>query len=141
MRQQSSCCQLPEPVSEVTDLSGFDLVISSGGAAAVLGGTGAAVAAQLAGLNSWRRLGGVSGGSLVAAMVAAGLDSNELLRLATESRMESYLTASQGLIGLPARLVGWKFKHRVHSRPHQENCRWNGLFGSDNLGFLVEKVM
>lgn len=141
MRQQSSCCRLPEPVSEVSDLTGFDMIISSGGAAAVLGGTGAAVAAQLAGLTSWRRLGGVSGGSLVAAMVAAGLDSNELLRLATESRMETYLTASQGLIGLPGRLVGWKFNSRAHERPDQVNCRYNGLFGSDNLGLLVEKVM
>ena len=141
MRQQTSCCRLPDAVTEVTDLTGFDLCISSGGAAAVLGGTGAVVAAQLAGLNSWRRLGGVSGGSLVSAMVASGLDSNELLRLATESKFASYLTACQGAIGLIPRLLGWKFKHPEHNRPDQQNCRYNGLFGSDNLGLLVEKVI
>lgn len=141
MRQQSSCCRLPEPVSEVSDLTGFDLTISSGGAAAVLGGTGAVVGAQLAGLHSWRRLGGVSGGSLVSAMVASGLDSNELLRLATESRFAAYLTASHGLVGFLPRMFGWKFGAPEHNRPHQANCRWNGLFGSDNLGLLVEKVI
>lgn len=129
-------CRLPEAV---TDCSGkYDLIISSGGAAAVLGGTGAAVACQLAGLDKFRRIGGVSGGSVVAAMTAVGLPSSELLRLTIETSFKDYLNLATGML--------WLFGLGRRGRARQEESQgdehveryYTGLFGTERLGNFVE---
>ncbi|MBX9689569.1 MAG: hypothetical protein K2X27_22860, partial [Candidatus Obscuribacterales bacterium] len=62
------------------DSSEYDLVISSGGATAVLAGVGAALGCAAAGIYKFRRVGGVSGGSIFASLLASGLCARQLLK-------------------------------------------------------------
>ena len=141
MRSQETC-RLPEPIFQQDgQLTPYDLVISSGGAAAVLGGTGCLLACELAGLKSFRRIGGVSGGSLVAALSAAGLRSNDLVKLALATSFSKYLKLEHGIFGIVGDWFGIRKRSAAHNREFQHNCRWNGLTGSDALGHFIEKMM
>jgi predicted acylesterase/phospholipase RssA len=55
------------------------LVIGAGGSRAFLTGLGAVLALRLGGLKDWSTIGGVSGGSIPALFMAAGLNPLELI--------------------------------------------------------------
>lgn len=56
------------------------LVFGSGGTRAFLNAAGANFACHLAGIRTWETVGGVSGGSITALLVAAGIPANEIVR-------------------------------------------------------------
>ncbi|MBX9685655.1 MAG: hypothetical protein K2X27_03070, partial [Candidatus Obscuribacterales bacterium] len=55
---------------QTIDLGDLEFAVSSGGSAAVLAGVGAILAAETAGITSWRRLFGVSGGAVLTSLVS-----------------------------------------------------------------------
>jgi len=119
-----------------------ELVISSGGAAAVLGGTGCVTACELAGINHWDKIGGVSGGAIVASLTAAGLTARELLHLTQGTSFGDLLRPEHGMLGRLARLIPSRDKRAAeteHNRPDQHNWRTGGLYGSDCLGHFIEQ--
>ena len=56
------------------------LVCGSGGSRAILAGTGAILALNVAGHKKFHSVGGISGGSIPTALLALGMDSKELTR-------------------------------------------------------------
>ena len=140
MDQTNSSC-LPAPQSDAPDLAQFDLIISSGGAAAVLGGTGAFIACSLAGINSWRSIGGVSGGCIVTALAAAGLAASELLHLTLETSFSKHLKTEHGFLGRLGLIGSNRDYAPEHIRADQVNHRRSGLYGSDTLGLFIENAM
>ncbi|MCB9466847.1 MAG: patatin-like phospholipase family protein [Candidatus Obscuribacterales bacterium] len=62
--------------------SNFHLVLGAGGSKAILASTGAIAAFELCGWNDWETIGGVSGGSVPAALYAHGTRAKELVWLA-----------------------------------------------------------
>lgn len=58
------------------------LIVSSGGSRAILGGTGTILACHFAGIAGWQTIGGVSGGSIPAIMLAAGATPAQLVERA-----------------------------------------------------------
>ncbi|MBX9571273.1 MAG: patatin-like phospholipase family protein [Candidatus Obscuribacterales bacterium] len=137
-----SCC-LPEQQKQTPDPSQLDLIISSGGAAAVLGGTGSIAACQLAGLMNFRRIGGVSGGSIVAVLTAAGLPASQLLHMTLETSFSDHLKPEHGSMFRLLKLIGRGLKRELapeHIRVDQVNSR-HGLYGTDTLGHFIEKMV
>lgn len=135
-----SCC-LPEQQVQTPDPSKLDLIISSGGAAAVLGGTGSLAACELAGLTKFRRIGGVSGGSIVTIFSAAGLPASQLLHMTLESSFSKHLKPEHGSMFWLRKLLGCSPKRELapeHIRQDQVNSR-HGLYGTDTLGHFVEQ--
>ncbi|HMP52714.1 MAG TPA: hypothetical protein PKD05_14265, partial [Candidatus Melainabacteria bacterium] len=57
--------------------SNFHLVLGAGGSKAILASTGAIAAFELCGWNDWETIGGVSGGSVPAALYAHGTRAKE----------------------------------------------------------------
>ena len=62
-----------------TDFRKLHLVIGAGGTRAFLTGMGAVTALRLSGLQNWATIGGVSGGSIPALFMAAGLSPIDLI--------------------------------------------------------------
>ena len=141
MAPQTHC--LPEQRLQTPDPTNLDLIISSGGAAAVLGGTGSIAACELAGLTKFRRIGGVSGGSIVAVLSAAGLPASQLLHMTLESSFSDHLKPEHGSMFRLLKLFGRTLKRELapeHIRQDQINSRC-GLYGTDTLGHLVESMV
>ncbi|MBZ0189262.1 MAG: patatin-like phospholipase family protein [Candidatus Obscuribacterales bacterium] len=75
------------------------LIFGAGGSKAILASTGAIAAFELANLNSWRSIGGVSGGSIVASLTADGAHAKELVWLAMNSDFSQFLKPNLGPLG------------------------------------------
>ncbi len=75
------------------------LVFGCGGSKAILGGCGAVIAFRMCGLDHWKTIGGVSGGSVPAVLYAQGFDTKTLLQLAIQTDFNSLLTPRTGKLG------------------------------------------
>jgi predicted acylesterase/phospholipase RssA len=108
-----------------------DLILGAGGSRAVLACTGFLMASQLAGRTRWRTISGVSGGSIPALMLAAGVPIKEIVHNVIEVDFVSQLTPRVSLVK-----VWWAF--------FVKNCLWKrrhgrGVLDSEKLGKFVEK--
>ena len=106
------------------------LIFGCGGSKAILGGCGAVLALRLSGLNHWKTIGGVSGGSIPAALYARGLDSKTLLQLAIQTDFSSLLTPRRGKLGQLWALIN-KFKYEV-------TLPTKGVFSSHKLANFID---
>lgn len=68
------------------------VVFGSGGSRAILGGTGAVLAFHLLGLTKWKTIGGCSGGSIPAALLANGCHVKTALRLVIDTDFAGMLS-------------------------------------------------
>lgn len=127
-------------VTETETKPEYDLALSSGGATSVLAGTGTVLACSLAGINSFRRVLGVSGGGIFGSMVSTGLTAKQVLHLAVETDFGKYVTFEDGIYRALRRkwqdLRIWPAKRAVMRREHEE---WHvsGLLGSNRLGEYI----
>lgn len=119
------------------NLDDLELALSSGGSAAVLAGVGTVAACEFAGIAKWRRLFGVSGGAIVSALLACGMKSPQLLRVALDHDFDKLITANGGVMSPVFSLLGSAAPHL--SDPDWTEARWTGLYGSAGLGVLIEK--
>jgi predicted acylesterase/phospholipase RssA len=110
--------------------SDLHLVCGSGGSRAILGCGGAVLACQLAGLNKFKTIGGISGGSVPAALYASGFDAKDLLKLAVQIDFSSLLTRRENPISI---LLAFFLQERfVRTRPRK------GVMSSENLGYFID---
>jgi predicted acylesterase/phospholipase RssA len=108
----------------------LSLVCGAGGSRAILGSSGAILAAHAMGIERWQSIGGVSGGSIPALMLAAGVQPAEIVRKVIEIDFNSMLTPHANLLR-----IWWAF--------FRKECAWkkratHGVLTSEKLGQLVE---
>lgn len=109
----------------------LDVVFASGGSRAILAGTGALLAFHVLGLNNWRTIGGVSGGSIPALMLADGRDPWDCLRVAIETDFAGKLIPRTGPL---RRLLALVFKYR-----HEITLPRHGVFSAKPLEDFVNR--
>ena len=109
------------------------LVCSSGGSRAILGGAGAILAVDQAGLKNLASIGGVSGGSLPTLIYSAGISARETLRHAVNIDFASMLTRRANIFSI---LFAYFRKGRLAcTRPN------NGVMTSEPLGEYVNAMI
>jgi predicted acylesterase/phospholipase RssA len=112
---------------------GLHVVFSSGGSRAILGGAGAILAFHVSGLNNWQTVGGVSGGSIPAALLADARHPREVLRLTTETDFNSLLKPYTSWLG---RLFALLLKYR-----YERLLPRKGVFSWEPLRHFVDAKM
>jgi len=114
--------------------SPLHLVCSSGGSRAILGGAGAILAIDHAGLKKLlKSVGGISGGSLPTLLLAACLSARETVRCAINIDFSSMLTKRANIFSI---LFAYFRKGRLAcTRPH------NGVMTSERLGEYVDTTV
>lgn len=109
----------------------LNLVCGAGGSRAILGSSGAILASHAMGINRWRTIGGVSGGSIPSLMLAAGVEPAEIVRKVIDIDFNSMLTPHTSMLK-----IWWAF--------FRKECAWKrrdtyGVLTSEKLGTLVEQ--
>lgn len=126
---------MTSPNAHVLRTSGMgelNVVFGSGGSKAVLAGAGAIIALELAGLKNYATIGGASGGSIPAALLASGADAPTILSHALQTDFSSLLTPKTGKLGqLLALLMKYRYEQ---TRPE------GGAFSSEKLGAFVSAI-
>lgn len=111
--------------------SRLHVVFGSGGTKAILGGSGAIAAFEVAGLREWASIGSASGGSFPAAFLASGKPTAEVLRNVVDTDFSKLLRPKTGLL---RRLLALVLKYRYEiTRPHL------GVYSSAPLSSFVEQ--
>lgn len=129
--------QLQDKLSISTRYSpaGHELVVSSGGVRAILGGGGAAAALYLAGIREFRSVGGISGGSIPAVLMASGMSPPQLIQMAMNIQFPDLVTPTTHLVG---RLWGFINKERYeNAKPRPAH----GIYTSEKLGDYIESLV
>lgn len=106
------------------------LVLPAGGSRAILAGAGMAMACKIAGLTKWKSIGGISGGSLPALLLACGYEPEQLLREAVEIDFSTLVPRhATKLAVIIALLLRDRFEY---TRPKK------GVLGTGPLGHYVK---
>lgn len=115
--------------------SEYELYISAGGVTAVLSGVGFQLAAAVAGIKKWKRIHGVSGGSIIGSVAACGHTPTTLLHLALNLRFGEYVHLQEGCVFAPIRNpFSWT---RCAGHEEWRECHWYGLLGTRAVGDCV----
>ena len=123
------------------DKRDFELAVSSGGATSALAGAGTLLACELAGIQSFRRIGGVSGGAIVTVLKSLGLPNVELVKLALTTEFSDHLCLKHGIAGALKALRNFG---KVEAECHEgedtyTTWQMTGLYGSDGLGAFIDQ--
>lgn len=113
--------------------AGLHVVFGSGGTRAILGGAGAILAFHVTGVNSWKTVGGISGGSIPAVLLADSRHPRDVLRMATETEFTSLLKPYTTWLG---RVFALLSKYR-----HERDLPRRGVFSWEPLSKLMDKEM
>lgn len=105
----------------------YYLTISSGGAASVLGGLGAMLGCKASGIDSFRMIGGVSGGSIVASLAAVGIPIPKLLQLGLNLNFKQMVSLWSDFLN------PLKFIYQKPVEKELTNWRATGLYGTEAL--------
>ncbi|MBX9573200.1 MAG: patatin-like phospholipase family protein [Candidatus Obscuribacterales bacterium] len=101
------------------------LVCGSGGSRAILASAGAIYALHKAGLDNWKTIGGISGGSLPSLLLASGEKPGDMVRLAIDIDFSSMLTRRTNVF---MTFMAFLLKERLaQSRPRK------AVLGSEKL--------
>lgn len=120
--------------------SGYELHVGAGGTTAVLAGVGTLLAAHLSGIRTWRRLFGVSGGSIPTALTACGYSPLELLHMTLDLEFGKYVNWKRGVLGAPV-CSPFQVRRRLPQYHDWRECHWWGLLSTEPLGeFLQESA-
>lgn len=110
-----------------------DLLCGSGGSRAILGSAGFILACDIAGLEDWGTIGGISGGSIPTVFKAQGMPSRELVRLGISIDFTDLVTRHANPISI---LLAFLLKDRFEqTRPRQ------GVMSSEKLGEFIDKLV
>jgi predicted acylesterase/phospholipase RssA len=121
---------------------GKHLVLSAGGSRAILGGAGAVLAIdqafgsmeeRLMAGTMWDSIGGVSGGSIPAAMYAGGYSASDTVRMALDIDFASRLTRHGSIIQI-------LFAYFMQGRFERTRPR-HGVFTSEPLGVEMDEKL
>lgn len=139
------CIQAPCPQhgGAPLDLDDYEIALSSGGAAATLAGVGTMLACHIAGITKWRRISGISGGSIVASLRAVGLDASNLLHVALETDFSRLIDWKKGLFGVPGKLLARAFNCADSSAELPRDWAekpWTGLLGTQGIGEVIRQM-
>ncbi len=108
------------------------LVCGSGGSRAILASAGVILACDHAGIKKWKSMGGVSGGSVPTALLAAGLTPQECVRQAIDVDFSSLLTRHGNILQI---LIAYFMQRRFEkTRPRK------GVFSSEKVGAFIESI-
>lgn len=110
----------------------FNLVVSSGGSRAILGGGGAIAGLHMAGITEWQSIGGISGGSIPALMLAGGASPSTLIRRAMDCDFSSLVERKAGLFGTVMAFLLKEHYEVRNPRPVE------GILATDKLADFVE---
>jgi len=109
------------------------LLVSSGGSRAILAGAGVILACDHAGINNWKSVGGISGGSLPTVMMASGMDAKTTVTTAIDVDFSSLLTRRGSMLKI-------LFAYLMQSRYETSRPRF-GVLSSEKVGEFIEKVV
>lgn len=115
------------------DNNNLHLLISSGGSRAILAGAGAILACAHAGISNWKSIGGISGGSLPAIMLASGMDAKTTVSTALDVDFASLLTKR----GSMAKIM---LAYMLQSHYEKTLPRY-GVLSSEKVGTFVESIV
>ncbi len=115
------------------------LVIEQGGTRALVTGMGATLALKVAGLKSWSTIGGISGGSIPAILMASKLNPlSSLEKILACDFSQLFEPSSRAVPTLPPHsLRCWKEK-RVPAHKWCARMLRKGMMHTDKLGELIE---
>ena len=108
------------------------LVCSSGGSRAILASAGVLLAADYAGIKSFKSVGGVSGGSIPTALYASGMDARACLEQALSIDFQSLLTRRASYWQILVALMWQRRNEKV--RPI------DGVMTSEKLGDFIKSI-
>jgi len=113
--------------------SGLHLVCGAGGSRAILASAGAVMATRFAGITEWQTIGGISGGSIPAVALAAGIDPRELMQLTVDVDFSSLVPRHATPLST---VLAFILKDRFeYTRPRK------GVLGSENLGKFIDSLV
>ena len=110
----------------------YNLVISSGGSRAILAGGGAIAAFHMAGITQWQTIGGISGGSIPALMLAGGATPSTLIRRAMDCDFRSLVERKAGLFGTIKAFLLKDYYENRNPRPIE------GILGTEKMAEFVD---
>jgi predicted acylesterase/phospholipase RssA len=120
----------PNPTIDVT---GKHLVCGAGGSRAILASAGAVMATRFAGITEWQTIGGISGGSIPAVALAAGIDPRELMQLTVDVEFSSLVPRHATPLSM---VLAFILKDRFeYTRPKK------GVLSSENLGKFIDSLV
>lgn len=109
------------------------LVCGAGGSRAILASAGAIMATRLAGITDWQTVGGISGGSIPAVAMAAGVDPREIMQLTVDVDFSSLVPRHATPLST---VLAFILKDRFeYTRPKK------GVLGSENLGKFIDSLV
>lgn len=109
-------------------------VISAGGSRAILAGCGSIFASQLAGID-WQSIGGVSGGSIPAILLAAGIPPARLLKYALELDFRDKCVTTAGKVETLLAVLMKEYHE------HPENRTGYGVMETDKLAEFIDSLV
>ena len=130
----------PQTAVAAVDADGncdYELYISAGGVTAVLSGVGFQLAACLAGIRKWKRVHGVSGGSIIASVAACGHTPQTLLHLALNLQFGEYVNVKEGALCAPYYNPLSFTRPAGYNDPDWRECPWYGLMGTHGVGECI----
>lgn len=116
-----------------TSPSDLHLVLGSGGTRAFLTGAGTILACEVAGVKSWKSIGGVSGGAIISALYAGGLNAAALLKEVIGYDFATLFRQTGSFYDM--------IRSRLPRRPKNMVRRAirDGIMKSDGLGAIIDK--
>lgn len=109
-------------------------VISAGGSRAILAGCGSIFACQMAGIN-WDSIGGVSGGSIPAVLLAAGISPARLLQIALDIDFRSKCVNTAGKLETVLAILAKEYHE------HPGNRTGYGVMETDKLAQFIDDLV
>lgn len=109
------------------------LVCGAGGSRAILGSAGAVMACKIAGITEWQTIGGISGGSIPALSLAAGIDPRDIMQLTVDVDFSSLVPRHATPIST---ILAFILKDRFeYTRPKK------GVLSSEKLGAFIDSLV
>lgn len=120
--------------TNATDFSELHLVCGSGGTHAFLTGAGTILACDIAGIKSWRSIGGVSGGSIITALYAGGYPAPLLVEKVLAYDFSTLFSKTRTMYEMiRSRLPRWSKKTKRGGRIRE------GIMKSEGLGIMIDE--
>lgn len=116
-----------------TSSSTLHVVFGSGGTKAILAGTGAALAFRVAGMTDWQSVGGASGGSIPAALLASNQEPAVFLRHVVDTQFDRLVVPRRNFLGRWLAII--RKYHFEMTRPAE------GAYGTELFGKFVDEVL
>ncbi len=119
--------------TDTTSHSDLHLVLGSGGTRAFLTGAGTILACEVAGVKNWKSIGGVSGGAIISALYAGGLNAAALLKEVIGYDFATLFHQTSTFYDM--------FRSQLPRRPKNMVRRAirEGIMKSDGLGAIIDK--